>query len=323
MRDTKWFSDCGWGVFCHYLTSPDTSADEWNRQIDAFDTDRLAKQLASVNAPYFYITLGQGSGHYCLPNETYDSIVGINPSKCAKRDLIADLYDSLTAYGIHLMIYIPADGSWADHEARAKLKLTMHWTDDPKFNWRPGEHWAKFRLPEFQQIWEEISLDWAERFGKKIKGWWVDGTFAAEYRYPEDEVPNFRTYADVLRTGNPDALIAFNPGVRIPVIHYTDYEDYTAGELSISLPECRAGFVKRRESGHEALYHVLTYLGRTWGKDEMRFPDELAVGYTKHVVEKGGVVSWDVPIEKSGEIKEVFLEQLAKVSTGIKEMRQA
>ncbi len=53
--DADWFRDCRWGVFTHYLTQPGTTADEWNRQVDGFDTHRLAEQLASVGAPYYFL----------------------------------------------------------------------------------------------------------------------------------------------------------------------------------------------------------------------------------------------------------------------------
>jgi hypothetical protein len=56
MRDTDWLATCGWGAFCHYLTSPETTADAWNRQVDAFDVEALATQLASAGVPYFFIT---------------------------------------------------------------------------------------------------------------------------------------------------------------------------------------------------------------------------------------------------------------------------
>ena len=79
---TAWFRDCGWGIFCHYL--PDAAGDgssgaamtsaEWNAQVDAFDVKGLADQLQSVHAPYFFITIGQNSGHYLAPNTTYDDI---------------------------------------------------------------------------------------------------------------------------------------------------------------------------------------------------------------------------------------------------------
>ena len=67
--------------------------------------------------------------------------------------------------------------------------------------------------------------------------------------------------------------------------------------IAAALPECLGAWVER--NGHRARYHVLSYLGESWCKGEPRFPDELVVGYTKHVTSKGGVVTWDVPIERS------------------------
>lgn len=33
--DTEWFAQCGWGVFCHYLTKPSTSSEEWNQLVES------------------------------------------------------------------------------------------------------------------------------------------------------------------------------------------------------------------------------------------------------------------------------------------------
>ena len=309
MRDTEWFAKARWGVFCHYLTAPQTTADEWNRLVDAFDVEGLARQLQSVRAGYFIITVGQGSGHYCAPNETYDAITGIRPSKCSRRDLVADLYDELDPLGIDLCVYAPADGSNADPDARKGLKLTAHWHEAKDLDWRPGPHWAAYRLPEFQRNWEAICRDWALRWGRKIRGWWIDGAYAADVRYPEDKEPNLKSLATALRAGNPDAIIAFNPGVKTPVIHYTDHEDYTAGEISRALPECPGPFVTGA-SGHADRYHILSYLGENWCKGKPRFPDDLVCGYTEHVAEKGGVITWDVPILETGLIPGPFIRQL-------------
>jgi len=127
---TDWFARAKWGIFNHDLFSEQspgkdtTTAEEWNRQVDTFDVKALASQVASTGAGYYFITLGQGSGHYCAPNATYDRYVGITPSKCSRRDLISDLYDALQPHGIALMAYVPADGSWADPLARKGLKMT-------------------------------------------------------------------------------------------------------------------------------------------------------------------------------------------------------
>jgi hypothetical protein len=84
-----WMYRAKWGVFMHYLAaSADLPVAEWNRLIDGIDVESLASQIHSTGAGYFFITLGQNSGHYLSPNRTYDSIVGIRPSKCSRRDLV-------------------------------------------------------------------------------------------------------------------------------------------------------------------------------------------------------------------------------------------
>ena len=42
--DSAWFHDAKWGVFCHY--GPTGGIEGWNEQIDAFDVDTLAEELA-------------------------------------------------------------------------------------------------------------------------------------------------------------------------------------------------------------------------------------------------------------------------------------
>src|SRR5208282_1314717 len=74
-----WMYQARWGVFMHYLGSTNLSAAEWNRMIEGFDVESLAEQLHSAGAGYLVITLGQNSGHYLSPNQTYDSFVGIRP----------------------------------------------------------------------------------------------------------------------------------------------------------------------------------------------------------------------------------------------------
>ena len=98
----EWLHQARWGVMTHYLGAPpstaggaDLTAEAWNKQVDAFDVPGLVDQLASTGAKYLLFTIGQNSGHYCAPNATYDRIVGIRPSKCSRRDLVADLSNAL------------------------------------------------------------------------------------------------------------------------------------------------------------------------------------------------------------------------------------
>lgn len=125
---TEWFAQCGWGVFCHWLGAAPSSdggaeltAAAWNRQVDAFDTESLGRQLQAIGAPYFFITIGQNSGHYIAPNDAYDEYVAIRPSKCSQRDLVADLYEALHPRGIELLVYLPSGAPAADPAAVSRL----------------------------------------------------------------------------------------------------------------------------------------------------------------------------------------------------------
>jgi len=299
--NTDWFVAARWGAFSHYLTGAETSADDWNRQVDAFDVRGLAEQLASSGARYYFITIGQNSGHYCAPNATYDDLVGLRPSKCAQRDLISDLYDALHPRGIALLVYLPSGAPAQDKVAMERLGWKWGFQGEwPAWNTgRTGE-----RLAEFQLRWEAIIREWSLGWGGKVKGWWIDGCYFADEMYRHPEPPNFASFAAALKAGNPDSLVAFNPGVKVPVICHSEEEDYTAGEISNAFPVCSGRWVQG------AQYHILSYLGESWGRGTPRFPDAFVIGYTQHVHSKGGVVTWDVPITPGGLIPQPFVEQL-------------
>ena len=321
-RNTQWFAKSGWGVFCHYLSqcfhSPgsEMSAQTWNDMVDAFDVRGLAQQLHSVGAPYFFITIGQGSGYFCAPNATYDRLAGIQPSKCSRRDLIADLHAELDPLGIKLLVYSAAGIGWNDHEARPGLKLHHHHNDLDADGHKLGYAiWRQHRQVDFMRNIEAIHAEWSARWGSKIHGWWIDGCYEHEARFPDGDPPNFETFAAALRTGSPEAIVCFNTGVKTPIICSTVHEDYTPGEISRALPECRGPWVEKGD--HRARYHTLSYLGEGWCKGSPRFPIEMVVGYTKHVTAKGGVVTWDVPIGVDGLIPEPFLNQLGAIGRAV------
>ncbi|HCE44365.1 MAG TPA: hypothetical protein DET40_12530 [Lentisphaeria bacterium] len=307
---TDWFRDAKWGVFTHYLDSPashskpsPTDADTWNRRVDSFDVKAFAGQLESVGARYYFITLGQNSGHYCAPNSTYDSIVGRHPSLCSKRDLILDLHAALAPKGIRLMAYLSNSAPQQDALAVERLEQKL----------------GNYRNVEFQRKWEAVIREWSLRWGSKVSGYWIDGCYHADAMYRHVEAPNWGSFAGALKAGNPDSIVAFNPGVKIPVIRHCEYDDYTAGELTGDLPlgTCGGegkwpyGPIQRFVDG--AQYHVLNFLGDWWGQGEPRFPDELVAGYTRYINLQEGVVTWDVPISGEGRLPEAFLSQLGKL----------
>jgi hypothetical protein len=322
---TDWFREARWGVMTHYLGAPpstaggaELTAEMWNQQVDAFDVPGLVDQVASSGARYLLFTIGQNSGHFCAPNATYDKLVGIRPSKCSRRDLVAELAKALKERHVRLLVYLPSGAPAADHVARRKLG----WRWGSPGDWQlPGEP-VGGRLAEFQRNWEAVIRDWSVRWGRDVAGWWIDGCYFADQMYRFDEPPNFASFAAALKAGNPDALVAFNPGVKVPVVAHTKHDDYAAGEVNLNqLPQAIATCPGRwlEVEGTRVQFHILTFLGTTWcGGDRPQLPDERIVALTRQLVEKGGVVTYDVPIQKSGLIPQPFVDQLRALGRAMK-----
>src|SRR5579871_6153673 len=163
-----WMPQAQWGVMTHYLADWQArdhgltmSVDQWNKMVDGFDVEGMAKALESVGARYYQISIGQNSGYYLSPNAAYDKIVGIQPSKCSRRDLVADLAAALSKRGIRLLVYLPSGAPAGDKIA------------DTALEWRNGPLANK----EFQRKWEQVIREWSLRWGKKVAGWWFDGCY--------------------------------------------------------------------------------------------------------------------------------------------------
>lgn len=309
-RSTDWFRDARWGVFIHFLTGHDTTVEEWNRRVDAFDVEALAEQLEAIGAGFFFITIGQNSGHYCAPNTTYDGFVGIEPSKCSRRDLIADLYAALNPRGIPLLVYLPSGAPAADPIAVERLGWEWGFEGGWPRGWG-GKRTGK-RLAEFQIKWEAVIREWSERWGENVRGWWFDGCYFADEMYRHPEPPNFASLAAATRAGNPAGLVAFNPGVKDPIIRHSEHEDYAAGEINDPEKVSCAG---RWVDG--AQLFMLSYLGPSWCQSPPRFTDEQVIEYTRKIVDCEGVVTWDVPPAPDGTIPEEFLAQLNALGKGL------
>jgi len=298
-----WMQEARFGVMTHYLADwlarshkLTMSVDEWNKLIDNFDVEGIAQQLQSASVRYYQISIGQNSGYYLAPNPVYDKIVGIQPSKCARRDLVADLYEALNKRGIKLMVYLPSGAPAGDKTADAALE------------WRNGPNPNR----EFQMKWEQVIRYWSQKWGRKVAGWWFDGCYFPNSMYRSAEAPNFASFAAAARAGNPDAIVAFNPGVVYRILSMTPHEDYTAGE--IDKPENVT--VRRSADGKMdgTQIHMLSYLGETWGMGAApRFTTEQALNYTRKIRDVHGAVTWDVPVGLNGKIPEAFIEQLTEI----------
>jgi hypothetical protein len=300
-----WMREGRFGVMNHYLADwiarrehveGGFTPQQWNDMIDRFDVEAHVKEIEAIGAKWQIFTIGQNSGFFCAPNAEYDRVVGISPSHCSRRDLIVDLADALHRRGIKFIAYLPAGAPGGDRIAREKLQ------------WHTGPHPNR----EFQQHWEAIISEWSKRWGDKVDGWWFDGCYWPNTMYRGKEPPNFETFAAAARAGNPNSAVAFNPGVVYRTISITPDEDYTAGEIDIPERWTPKRVFDGKADGTQI--QVLSYLGDRWGTgDKPRFSDADAVAFSRKVIDVGGAITWDVPIQRDGAIAPAFLDQLKAI----------
>ena len=283
---TDWFYSGKYGVMMHFLGSYHSTDEEWNSRVNAFDCEKLAKQLHECGASHLIFTICQCGGRFCLPVPRYDKRIreaGIEKHLCSDRDLIEDLYQALEPYGINLMLYAPAYGV-AEGEFAEMLK--WHYTED----WFP--------------ILRDISL----RYGTKVKGWWIDGceySLFADKKYDE-------AFESTLRAGNPNTIIAYNTGAGT-VAKMSERQDYTAGEVNyLSFYP-----VERFIDGLQ--WHVLAYLGPWWTDAHCVFSNEKAASYVKECTDKGGVVSFDFAYNDDCSITDAHFEQLMAIKAHVRD----
>jgi hypothetical protein len=309
----QWMREVRWGVMNHYLAdwlargsglppnapAPPMTVERWNDLVDHFNVDGLAQQLQAVGAGYYQISIGQNSGYYLSPNATYDRLTGISPSKCSRRDLVADLAAALSKRGIRLMVYLPAGAPNGDAAAKAALQ------------WQNGA----FRNREFQEKWQQVIREWSERWGKSVAGWWFDGCYWPNTMYRTVDGPNFSTFAAAARAGNPQSALAFNPGVFYRMFSLTPHEDFIAGEIDDPTRFTARRIDNGKDGGQQdgAQVHVLTFMGEKWGMGAPRFTAGQAVEFSRKVADAGGVITWDVPVQNSGLLAGPYLERLAAV----------
>ena len=303
---TDWLHEAKWGVFIHFLAAPasssggaETDSATWNRRVDAFDVQGVVRQLREVRARYCVLTLGQNSGHYCVPNETYDRITGIRPSRCARRDMVAELHDALAPHGIRLMVYLTAGAPEFDPVAVKQ------------FAWAKGG-----RCAGFQRKWEAVIREWSLRWGRKVSGWWFDCCYFNDEMYRHPEEPNFKSFAAAIRAGNPDSLVAWNPGVVYPPVTVDAEEDYTAGEIDDPKWVDAPGRWERH-----AQFQILTFLGAFWGQAPIRFTAAEAIAHTLAITNYGGAFTWDAPPTYEGLLHPEAFEILKAVGQAVEATR--
>jgi len=290
--NTDWFQKARYGVFVHYLDGLQNNAEQinslgrqttWDQCVREFDTERFADTMAEVGAGYVMFTIMQVSRYMIAPNATYDRLTGYKPGEaCATRDLVEDLYKSLSRRGIPLMLYFTGDGPRADDKANAAFGFTNPVTK------------------QFVEKWASVAREYGERYKDKVAGYWVDGSYPF-IGYDDEKMAIF---AKGLKAGNPKRIVAFNRGVDPQVMAYTHEEDFTCGEQNqfYDVP------AQRFLSGEQ--WHILSFLGPSWAQPGSKYTKRELADYVYAVCARGGVVSIDAALFRDGSLDRSQVEML-------------
>jgi len=281
-RRTQRLHDSKWGVFNHFLGHDCKSAAEWNARVDGFDVKALGERLTECGAKFYFITVMQGRRWMLAPNVNYDRICETFPGEaCAKRDLIAEIADELEKRGIDLYLYYTGDGPYIDPELGPKMGLV-----EPRIGGvdRP-----------FVEKWASVLEEYAVRYGAKVKGWWVDGCYKDFLKYNDDLLD---IYTQAIHKGNPDAVIAYNDGVREYYTAYGRTADFTAGEFNDFYAVPHGRFVDGQQAFALIPIAAWSQNGQNpgWGGKGMKITGERLAQYVRTVNERGGVIAIDVRI---------------------------
>ncbi len=297
-RDATWMKNAKFGVFVHFLGG----GPDWNRKVNSFNVDKFADQIARTKAGYVILTLGQNSGFYCSPNAAYEKFAGYRiGERCSKRDLPMELADALAKRGIRLMLYLPSRSPQQDKKAMAGLNDVHEYQPAPQ---------------EFTRKWSAVIREWSLRYGRKISGWWFDGSYNTLGWDDLSKPNNWKTWADACRAGNPNSLLAFNPGTRLDKAFsaLTDQQDYTAGEQNTFIVTPRS---HPAPSGMQ--WHLLAHLGSRWARaDGPQKSDDYMIAYLRQVNAQNGVVTLEVNVADDGTVYEPHWKQLIAVGNAIK-----
>ncbi|MDR2704918.1 MAG: alpha-L-fucosidase [Planctomycetaceae bacterium] len=295
---TDWFLKHGYGVFVHYLNKVQNNPEHiaslrkstsWDDCVNEFNVELFAERMKETGAGYVIFTILQQQRFMIAPNETFNRLTGYKTGEaCSSRDLIEELYQELHKRNIDLMLYFTGDATNADPQGAKGLKLQFPVTE------------------EFVRNWSSVAAEYGNRYKDKVKGYWVDGSY--EWIGYNDKM--FKIFAEGLRAGNPDRIIAFNPGVEMKA--HSIYEDYTCGEQnSFSLLPTTGRFLNGEQ------WHILSFLGTSpgnlaasWGQPGICKDTQALAEYVHHVNALGGVVSIDVLLYRDGELDRSQLETL-------------
>lgn len=207
------FEHLKYGLFVHFVAGLSVRSDGTCPQtpdelVQDFDTEAFADQVASMGVQYLILT----AWHYKM-RPLYPSGVTEKwrPGNSPSRDLLGEIIDAVRARGIHIILYThPRDGHDFDHDDR----LATGWGAGYQEPWTDTPNFANFDYETWNTYIRELYTELAQRYGKKLLGFYTDGMGPYKGKHPHMEqnfqIVDYLMIRDIMKSANPDMVMIQN-----------------------------------------------------------------------------------------------------------------
>lgn len=329
-------------------TNPKGVTTSWDECVNDFDVDAFAERVHRVGAGYVIFSLCQVTATLCAPNKTFDEITGYACAESgSKRDLPLELGRALAKYDIDLYLYFTGDGPQRDEIAsKAFDTLNRHGervTEEFVRKWSSVMREYSLRYGSLVKgWWIDAAFDYIG-YNDRLLKYYKDAALAGN----PDALIAFNNGVVRLDMNDPQVIaladgetemdkaigainkkaLAGDEAAKAVIrkydtpekYRYSVHDDFTAGEASY--------YNEIPESGEVdgCLWHVMSFLGMSycmplcgvvcgWAAPGSRYSAEYIRDYTRKVNAVGGVVTFDVCVDRYGFIDEGQLAVLSLIS---------
>lgn len=342
----SWMGSTGYGLMFHYECFKNHDSKAYNAAVDSFDVEKFADSVADTGAGHIIFVIGQHYGKYCAPNSAYEKLLGVKPGEwTSRRDLIMEIAKALQKRKVRLIIYMTARAPMRHYRVIKAMGDTL-----PSINGKPvgpkvdpmshpkrvkGFRRSENQAPNpiFLKNWGDVCGEWSRRYGKLVSGWWFDG-YKTEMRDAYEDLQkdkfNIDTWIAQVRSGNPDAELAFNAGAH-PILSLCTrgkicpHQTFTSGENhDFHFKRDNKALTPKNYPAPEGVtWHLLLPVSDGWGAGtKARFDLKTLRERIDLINAQGGAVTLDTPIAADGTIpRDVLntLKELSKVSGQLKD----
>jgi hypothetical protein len=282
----------------------------------AFDVQRIMEQIKLLDtATWVQINLTQGANGSFFTSPHPELAKHVEPGMVPERDLFGEMLDALNKRGFKVIAYFATEGpTMGKHPDKALPGVTEKWK----------KYVSSKGLTPKEGVAEIIVKEYSQRYGKRIAGWWFDHA-----GYGDSAL-----LAKAARSGNPDAVLAFNSGGSAILKQGAPQEDYTAGHptpMQKEMPSWKGNekaieMIEAKQYIQGSLGHFFVPMQTLWNSGEPAFKTEQALAWTLRILKAGGAITWavalDDPKKKAPTLASVQFEQLKAINQAVSNWRK-